>query len=309
MIWIGRTADGDHPWIPGDEVDRTGHEQDLRRLACRVAHLTEAVRHHGVVLGEALDVETHRLRLHGHRSTAECRIEAGGSELDRTDRSRTGMADGGRVSVAHDADSRTDGDRVRPGDGIIGGMRLGIAHHFGWAVAVTASADHQVVDRRRIELIEPGMATAPIHHEGKPLDDAAAAALVAQVRASAVRATSACAGRARDRSARTDRLDVAASLAARLPRGHRRPTSHALRGPGRLRHVPPGAGRSSHARAAGTSTSTTPRTWRPERPASWLSGPTTSCSGRGQRLGPPWAKDHRMALAATIMAGDDGTPR
>jgi hypothetical protein len=69
-------------------------------------------------------------------------------------------------------------------------MRLGIAHHFGWAVAVTASADHKVVDRRRIELVEPGVATAPIHHEGKPLDDAAAAALVAHVRASAVRATS-----------------------------------------------------------------------------------------------------------------------
>ena len=73
----------------------------------------------------------------------------------------------------------------------IGGMRLGIAHHFGWAVAVTASADHRVVDRRRIELIEPGMATAPIHHEGKPLDDAATEKLVAQVRASAMRATSA----------------------------------------------------------------------------------------------------------------------
>ena len=70
-------------------------------------------------------------------------------------------------------------------------MRLGVAHHFGWAVAVTASADHTVVDRRRIELIEPGMPAAPIHHEGKPLDDAAAAVLVAQVRASAIRATSA----------------------------------------------------------------------------------------------------------------------
>ena len=70
-------------------------------------------------------------------------------------------------------------------------MRVGIAHHFGWAVAVTASADYKVVDRRRIELIEPGVATAPIHHEGKPLDDADTAALVAEVRASAVRATSA----------------------------------------------------------------------------------------------------------------------
>ena len=48
------------------------------------------------------------------------------------------------------------------------GVRLGIAHHLGWAVAVTASPDYQVVDRRRIELIEPGRPTAPIHHDGGP---------------------------------------------------------------------------------------------------------------------------------------------
>jgi hypothetical protein len=29
----------------------------------------------------------------------------------------------------------------------VGGVRVGIAHHLGWAVAVTASAGHQVVDR------------------------------------------------------------------------------------------------------------------------------------------------------------------
>ena len=60
-------------------------------------------------------------------------------------------------------------------------MRLGIAHHFGWAVAVTASADHEVVDRRRIELIEPGLSTAPIHYEGRHLDDEALATLVAEL--------------------------------------------------------------------------------------------------------------------------------
>lgn len=65
-------------------------------------------------------------------------------------------------------------------------MRVGIAHHFGWAVAVTAAADHQVVDRRRIDPVEPGMPTATIHHEGRLFDDAAAAALVAKVRASSL---------------------------------------------------------------------------------------------------------------------------
>lgn len=74
---------------------------------------------------------------------------------------------------------------------IIDGMRLGIADHFGWAVAVTASADYEVVDRRRIELVEPGITAAPIHYESRRLDVAATAALVAKVRASVARATSA----------------------------------------------------------------------------------------------------------------------
>jgi hypothetical protein len=74
---------------------------------------------------------------------------------------------------------------------VIDDLRLGIADHLGWAIAVTASADQEVVDRRRIELIEPGMSAAPIHYTRGRLDVAATAALVARVRASVVRATSA----------------------------------------------------------------------------------------------------------------------
>jgi hypothetical protein len=92
-------------------------------------------------------------------------------------------------------------------------------------VAVTASAGHVVVDRRRIALIEPGRPAAPVEHEASLLGDAAAARMVAQVRASALRAASAS-------------LD---QLAASLP------------------------------------------------------GPRAT-------LGPPWTRDHRIALAATIVA-------
>ena len=72
-------------------------------------------------------------------------------------------------------------------------MRIGIFDHFGWAVAVTASTDHEVVDRRRIELIEPGCHPAPIHYDSKRLDVAATAALV-------VRAVRRCCGRPQRRS-------------------------------------------------------------------------------------------------------------
>src|SRR5688500_4113104 len=71
------------------------------------------------------------------------------------------------------------------------GVHAGIADHLGWAVVVTASADHDVVDRRRIELIEPGLSPAPVEHEAQKLDVDAAAALVARVRASVVRTGSA----------------------------------------------------------------------------------------------------------------------
>ena len=180
-------------------------------------------------------------------------------------------------------------------------MRLGIAHHFGWAVAVVAAADHEVVDRRRIELVEPDMAKAPIHHEGKPLDDVAAAALVAQVRASAMRATAdaldelatALPAPIVSMSLRAWPLDFPADIAVQRRAPYESHADSIM-----YREV-----LAEQARARGwRSTSTTPRTWRPERPAS---------SRRGQDevllvprgLGPPWNKDHRMALAATIVAG------
>jgi hypothetical protein len=70
-------------------------------------------------------------------------------------------------------------------------VRLGIFDHLGWAVAVTASADCGVVDRRRIELVEPGVSAAPIHYDGHRHDVAGVAELVTRVRASVVRTTSA----------------------------------------------------------------------------------------------------------------------
>jgi hypothetical protein len=64
---------------------------------------------------------------------------------------------------------------------------VGVADHHGWAVLMSLAAPRhrvRVLDRRRIALIEPGLPTAPIHHEGQslPLDEARK--LVDAVRAS-----------------------------------------------------------------------------------------------------------------------------
>jgi hypothetical protein len=181
-------------------------------------------------------------------------------------------------------------------------MRLGIAHHFGWAVAVTASAAHEVVDRRRISLIEPDMPSAPIHHDGKSLDDAALAALVAAVRASSVRAA----------SASLDRLaavvpDPILSMSLRgwppdFPSdiaGQRRVPYEARADSVMYRQVlaelAEARGWAVHLYEAGEVQTRAARVLG-SRAEEVLHGPRTT-------LGPPWTKDHRMALAATVLAG------
>jgi hypothetical protein len=192
----------------------------------------------------------------------------------------------------------------------IRGLRLGIAHHFGWAVAVTASADHSVVDRRRIELIEPGWPSAPIHHHGgphllhratAPLSDDELVALVAEVRAS-VR-----------RTASTALDEVAAAAAKSL-------SSISIRAwpadfppdIARQRRVPYESRADSVMYSEILAELAGDRGWRVclynaksvEGEAAARLGDRADevLQGPRSRLGPPWTKDHRVALAATIMA-------
>jgi hypothetical protein len=181
-------------------------------------------------------------------------------------------------------------------------MRGGIAHHLGWAVAVTASAGHVVVDRRRIELIEPGMPTAPIEHEAKPLDDDAAVRMVAEVRASALRATSASLDQL---AASLPEPVVSMSLRA-WPLGF--PDDIAVQ-----RYPPYESRADSVMYCQVLAECADGRGWEVhlfdakgvEAQAARILGDRAGDVLRGPRatLGPPWNKDHRIALAATIVAG------
>jgi hypothetical protein len=180
-------------------------------------------------------------------------------------------------------------------------MRLGIAHHYGWAVAVTASADHRVVDRRTIGLIEPGLPMAPIHHEGKPLDDTAVAALIAEVRASARRATAA----SLDELA----IDVPDPIMSMSLRGWplNFPNEIAVQ-----RRAPYESQADSVMYRQVLAECAKARGWQIhffdakdiERKAERILGERADQVLRSPRaaLGPPWTKDHRLALAATIVA-------
>lgn len=198
--------------------------------------------------------------------------------------------------------SLTERREGRGGGGSVGGVRLGIAHHLGWAVAVTASADHRVVDRRRIELIERGVPAAPVEHDGQPLDDAAAAALAARVRASAVRATSASLDRLAtalpepivSMSLRSWPLDFPDDIAVqRRPPYQSRADSVMYRQV--LAELAHARGWAVHLFDARDVEGQAVRVLG-SRAEQVLHGPRAA-------LGPPWATDHRMALAATVIAG------
>lgn len=64
-------------------------------------------------------------------------------------------------------------------------MITGVADHAGWAVLVTVSGEGSLLDRRRVALVEEGLPVMPHHVEGQALPLHQAVALVERVRESA----------------------------------------------------------------------------------------------------------------------------
>jgi hypothetical protein len=180
-------------------------------------------------------------------------------------------------------------------------MRLGIADHLGWAVAVTASGDHEVVDRRRLELVEPGMTPAPIHYEGKGRDVAAVRALVTKVRASVTRATTA----ALDELVAALPAPIVSVSLRRWPADFPDEIAVQLRSPyeARADAVMYRQVLAELAHARGWAIHSFDAKDVEGQAASLLGGSADDVlRGPRARLGPPWTKDHRTALAATVVA-------
>jgi hypothetical protein len=64
---------------------------------------------------------------------------------------------------------------------------IGISDHGGWAVLVTLASDAALLDRRRVELVDDALPALPHHHEGQMLPVERAVDLVERVRTSAER--------------------------------------------------------------------------------------------------------------------------
>lgn len=167
-------------------------------------------------------------------------------------------------------------------------------------MAVTATADHRVVDRRRIELVEPGLPAMPIHHrDGRRLGDAAMADLVARVRASALRVG----GAALDALAAALPAPIGSLSVRDWPDDF--PTDLAV-----LRRAPWEARADSVMYRRVLAELARERGWAVHRydardveaEAALVLGPRVGevLNGPRAQLGPPWTRDHRLALAATV---------
>lgn len=177
------------------------------------------------------------------------------------------------------------------------GLRVGIFDHLGWAVAVTVSADYDVVDRRKLDLFEPDMPNAPVHHPQPGLSLAEIEAVVARVRASAERATAASfdALPAKIVSVHLRALptDFPADIATQL-----RPPYEARADAVMYRQVLTAvAAERGYAVEHYDAKSV-------EAEAVKILGHRADDVLRAprKRLGPPWTKDHRTALAAIVVA-------
>lgn len=80
------------------------------------------------------------------------------------------------------------------------GAYIGVADHWGWAILMTVARDGSLIDRRRVELVDADLPRYPHHHDGQTLPVNEAVALVERV----TRSVNACA------SARFEELAAAA---------------------------------------------------------------------------------------------------
>ncbi len=179
---------------------------------------------------------------------------------------------------------------------------IGISDHGGWAVLMTVARDGTLLDRRRVELVDDDLPAIPHHHEaqGLPLDEAVA--LVERVRASAEKH----AALALDAIANTVQpiSGIALRTCPELP-----PTIAERLNDYRARNVADWVMYRQALAAAAAA-----RGW----PVYWYD-PKKVFTAAGQALriesfdahfldmrkavGPPWTQDHKLAMAAAIVAG------
>jgi len=173
----------------------------------------------------------------------------------------------------------------------------GISDHAGWAVAVCV-ANGEVIDRRRIELIEPGLPNMPYHHDAQGLPADEAEALIERVRRSAVL----CARHGLEALpagiyaiAIRKRPPLPATVAERIADYHAQTRADGVMYRDALAETAQALGWSVVEYGVKT-------VFREAAEALGLGDISPRLGEIGKALGPPWQKDHRLAAAAAIVA-------
>ena len=179
-------------------------------------------------------------------------------------------------------------------DGIIG-----VSDHGGWAIFVTAAADGTLLDRRRVELVDADLPKIPHHVECQslPLDEAVA--LVDRVRASAEHH----AKLALDALVMTDPTrilgialrqcpELPATIAERITDYRARNAADWVMYRNALAAAAEARGWSVH--------------WYDAKKV--LAAANSHVLDLRKSIGPPWTRDHKVAMAAAVAAAQDHSP-
>ena len=172
----------------------------------------------------------------------------------------------------------------------------GVSDHNGWAVVVCV-ADGKVLDRRRIELVEPGLPNMPHHHVGQTLPIGEAVALVERVRASAAL----CARNALDELpadigaiAIRKRPTLPPTVAERITNYWAQNRADSVMYRDAIAEAAEARGWSVHEYDAKA-------VFAEAAEALGLEDISARMKEIGKVLGPPWRKDHKLATAAAIV--------
>lgn len=174
----------------------------------------------------------------------------------------------------------------------------GIYDHAGWAIVVCV-AGSKLLDKRRIELVDPGLPSLPHHHPCQHLPIDEAVALVARVRASA----EACSVRALDALPKgigaisiRKRPKLPPTVAERIRSYYAQTRADGVMFRDALETAALARGWRVHEYEAKTVLAEAAKVLRLRGDiGEWM-------QDVGRNAGRPWTEDHRLAMAAAIVA-------
>ena len=201
---------------------------------------------------------------------------------------------------------RTGADRPAPGlrdDGIVG-----VSDHGGWAVLVTVAADGTLFDRRRAELVDGDLPKIPHHSEGQTLPLHEAVTLVERVRVSAERHAKLVLDAvgmtvpARILGIALRRCpELPATVAERIQNYRARNVADWVMYRGELAAAAEARGWAVHWYDA-------KKVFDAASEALCIENLDAHFLRLRRSIGPPWSQDHRLAMAAAIVAGSRRHP-